>query len=172
MGCWGGPTRQPAHPLASASIISEGERTVRNLVNRLRNKGGQPDEARVAQLRQMLDEAGPETLRGCRRVVAIAIVHSQPHKTEHSPRKWATEFLKQYKRPGWVPESLEATRDTPVTMTQMRDLPRREGSAIRRSLAELLAEIAPDADLEKCSAIAFSGENPALGYTQFSVLAA
>ena len=134
-------------------------------------KGPKPDEESIALLMDMLGAANEETLSGCRQVIAAALMHSEQNDTGFEAYRWASESLKVYKEPGWVPARLDLDADTVAEMKRVKGLHRHEGSAIRRMLAEMLLAMVPDVDLDGCAAIAFSGDNAAIGHTQFSVLA-
>ncbi|MDV3222487.1 hypothetical protein [Intrasporangium sp.] len=129
------------------------------------------DEARADHVVRMLEAAGPSTLAGRSEVLAVAVIHEQPHHTGRSDTEIASLFLDQYKQSGWVPQGLAVTAGTPVAMRHLPEVSRRTQSDINRQLAEILVELAPGAAVEQCAAIGFSGTNPATGLTFFSVLA-
>lgn len=133
--------------------------------------GGPPDEVAAERIRGMLGEAGATTLRGCSQILAIAIVHERPHLTGHPAEEIARTFVEQYKAPGWVPADLTLEAHTPVEMVHRPDAASLQSTESNGVLAETVSKLAPTANLDECSAIGFSGDNPALGHTFFSILA-
>lgn len=124
-----------------------------------------------ARIHKMLAKAGPTTLSGCTQILAVAILHEQPSPPGHSPQKIAGLFVEQYKGPGWVPPTLSVGHDTPVEMVHRRDAAGLQVSDSNAIIADTISGLVPGVYLDECSAITFSGDNPAMGKTFFSLLA-
>jgi len=133
-----------------------------------------PEEAAkeaTSQIRKKLADAGPTTLSACSQIVAIAILHEYPMQPDFSVRKLAGLFVDQYKKPGWIPYSLMVGSGTPIESIHRENAGRMAASESNQILAEELATMVKPKLVGSCSAIAFSGDNQALGRTIFAVVA-
>jgi hypothetical protein len=137
----------------------------------------------TSQVEQRLREAGPTTLHGCDRILAVVVVHEravgmiEPGASPGgaifglTPERIARGFVEDYKRQGWVPAGLRVDDDTAITVLQRPDSGQLTTSQANAFLAETLAASVPGADLSACTAISFSGENDVFGHTRLAILA-
>lgn len=128
-------------------------------------------EGRSAQLLFMLGKADAMTLSGRTKIVAAAILHERKNPTRLDAWEIADKFVQQYKAPGWVPAELTVHRDTPVEMILRNDAASLEGPEANAILADSIARLVPDVELNHCACIGFSGDNEATGHTHFAILA-
>jgi hypothetical protein len=141
-----------------------------------------PDPA-VARIERELSEAGPTTLQGCDRILAVVVMHERPVPITEvadlgaaagalTPQRVARGFVDGYKRPGWVPSDLVVDDATAITILHRPDtgqLSTRDANAI---LAGALGASLVGLELPTCAAISFSGENDVFGHTRLAILAA
>ena len=130
------------------------------------------------RIREMLQKAGPSTLDGTTSIVAVAILCENPRDVALPEKHNLADMLvKQYKRPGWIPGNLSIGPRTPVAARQLvygqenRQDAGLDTAGSNELLAEMLANLANPKDVERASAIAFTGDSVALGQTFFAVLA-
>lgn len=137
-----------------------------------RSGGGRESREKTKrQIKKMLAEAGPTTLRGCKQILSVTILHEKPVPPGYSGQKIAGLFVEQYKKSGWIPTDLSLGDDTPVVAIRRENVASLQTSERNAILADLMARVAKGKGVEGCAAITFSGDNPALGPTFFSVLA-
>lgn len=129
------------------------------------------DPLALSVIRAKLDAAEATTLAGCARLAAVAIVHELPHQTGYPARHIAGLLVEQYKQSGWIPASLTVDDETPVGMLHHPGVSLLDTSEVNAIHASALLALAQDVAPRECEAISFSGENPALGPTYFSILA-
>jgi hypothetical protein len=140
-----------------------------------------PDPA-VVRIERQLSEAGPTTLQGCDRILAVVVMHERPVAITEvadlgaataalTPQRVARGFVDGYKRPGWVPSDLVVDDATAITILHRPDtgqLSTRHANAI---LAGALGASLVDGERPTCAAISFSGENDVFGHTRLAILA-
>jgi hypothetical protein len=130
------------------------------------------------RIREMLRKAGPETLQSRNTIIAVAILYENRRNIAPPEKHMLAEILiEQYKRPGWIPRILSVDLDTPVVARQLvrgQEISEDAGldtAGYNRLLAEMLADLVDPREVDEASAIGFSGENDALGWVVFAVLA-
>lgn len=128
-------------------------------------------EDAASQLREKLANATSTTLSECQHIIAIAILHELPMQPSYSVRKIAGLFVDQYKKPGWIPNDLELLNAAGVESIHRETAGQMPSAESNQILADKLATMVKPKAVASCSAIAFSGDNPALGHTFFAVVA-
>jgi hypothetical protein len=145
-----------------------------------------PEAARdpaVARIERQLSEAGPATLQGCDRILAVVVMHERPVPIAEvadpgaatatlTPQRVARGFVDGYKRPGWVPSDLVVDDATAITILQRPDTGQLSTRAANAILAGALGASLVGLELVTCAAISFAGENDVFGHTRLAILAA
>lgn len=161
----------PGCRVHTVGVADDAEVIVMRSLKAMLHRPEKADPARVDAVVRMLESAGPTSMAGCTRILAVAFIHEIEGPEGYSPQRIATLFLGQDKNSGWVPPATRIHEDTPVEMVQLSGASRHQGSDLNRRLAEMLVRLAPDAPLDECSAIGISGDTPALGFAVHAVLA-
>jgi hypothetical protein len=148
---------------------------------------GRPDvgaDPTAVGIERALSQAGPTTLQGCDRILAVVVMHERPVPIAEdadpgtvtsalTPQRVARGLVDDYKRPGWVPADLvvddEVTAITILRRPDTGQLSTRDANAI---LAGALAGSLVGRELPAYAAISFSGENDVFGHTRLAILAA
>ncbi|TFH59974.1 MAG: hypothetical protein E4G90_10080 [Gemmatimonadales bacterium] len=123
------------------------------------------------EIKKMLAKAGPTTLNGCSQILTVAIIHEKPLRPEHSAEMLALVLVEKHKEKGWIPSNLRLWDHTPVDASHREDAGSLSESEKNAVLAEGIARVVKGESLHGFVAATFSGDNPALGPTFFSVLA-
>ncbi len=142
------------------------------------------------RIKDMLADAGEDTLQGTEEIVAVAILYEgglfDPQQAVVIPSGGGTTGLspggqlarilvEQYKKPGWIPANLTVGPGTTVVERKLiygEEISENAGLDTAGSNAALATMLAEEVDnVDGCSAIAFIGDSPALGQTFFAVLA-
>lgn len=125
-------------------------------------------------IREKLRAAGPHTLDGTKEILAVAILYQGGVASPPPKERLAQMLVQQYQGPGWIPPALAVMPGTPIAMRQMvhgKEITDGAGLDTAGSNAALAAMLAGELESAGgCSAIAFSGDSPALGQTFFAVV--
>jgi len=150
-------------------------------MNKEKNKGeasGRKKHIAKEHIREMLRNAGSSTLQGTKSIIAVAILYENPRKMALPEKnKLANMLVQQYKGSGWIPNNLLVDNRTPVAARELiygkeiREDAGLDTAGSNERLAEMLADFVTEKEVEKASAIAFTGDSVALGQTFFAVLA-
>ncbi|MFN2237138.1 MAG: DUF308 domain-containing protein [Anaerolineales bacterium] len=84
-------------------------------------------------------------------------------------RFYASKIIPGY-QPHFIPAHLSIDQDTRTTGRRLQKGESLDASHINPELAGMLADLLPDQDLSRCSALSLSGESTALGNTRFAVV--
>ena len=125
--------------------------------------------SRTSQVELRLRGAGPTTLHGCDRILAVVVMHERPVGMVEpgdspgaavfglTPQRIAHGFVEDYKRPGWVPGEVKVDGRTAITVLQRPETGQLTAGEANALLAAMIAASVPEADIATCAAISFSG---------------
>ena len=124
-----------------------------------------------------LQGASAGALAGTESVLGVAILYENPRNIALPEKHKLAEIIAgQYRGPDWIPQGLSIDEQTPVAareLVQGKEISAHAGLDTAKSneiLAGMLSTLVGKTRVENISAMAFSGDSPALGQTFFAVL--